>query len=111
MHAIVLDTEQVELIRLAADMMHGALAARTHRIDPDGVVSRSLDLSRHKMRQVLRQLEKPALREWHNLDPAEKSDIIKLCRLMLELESDQERGAVHARLLAATTGQPERLPF
>ena len=47
--AIFTDREAVDLLDAAAEMAAAALAARSRRVDEDGVIKRSVDMSRIKL--------------------------------------------------------------
>lgn len=55
--ALIIDSEQAELLRLGGEVILGALNARIARADPDRIISASHELQRIKLHNLLEQLQ------------------------------------------------------
>lgn len=97
---IVCDEEQAALLAAAADMAHAALAARQVRVDPEGVISKSLEMSRVKTKGLLDQLEGPALTGWQELTASQRSQAIAIMRVMASEASEYDKVALWPKLQA-----------
>lgn len=73
MRVIDVDDETVELLEGAAITLEQALAARARRVDPDGIISRSYEMSRIKTAEALRQFRRPLPLNWSAFDDGQKA--------------------------------------
>lgn len=80
MYLATMDEEARDLLQLAAEMMHAALEARARRVDPDGIISNSVQMSRIKLEGVMNDLERPQMSEWKDFTDDEKAQIQALAR-------------------------------
>lgn len=68
-HILFLDPEQRDLLQASAEMAHAALDARARRVDPDGIISKSVGMSRIKVQNALAQLDLPPMVSWRGMSP------------------------------------------
>lgn len=98
MRLLSIDQEARDLLHAASEMAHAALDARARRVDPEGVISRSVNMSRIKMRTVLEQLEAPALPNWSELSEGHKTAFRQAVQLLQEHENDEYADAAYDHL-------------
>ncbi len=99
MKMVMLDTEQVSLLREGADAVSRLLGMRLERADPDHVISNSLDLQQSKLDQVLSQLDLPPLPDWSTIPKDRRARILKLCAAMGQVNTEQLRGQVFTSIV------------
>lgn len=97
---ITCDAEQAALLAAAADMAHAALAARRERVDPEGVLGKSLEMSRIKTEGLLNQLQGPALAEWQDLNADQWKSVLAIMGAIINADSLQTRIALWPKLQA-----------
>lgn len=110
MRFIMMDDEARDLLEAAAEMSHAALAARAKRQDPDGIISRSVEMSRIKTADVIRQLSLPPLASWGVMAADDQDQVLKLFALFLEVETIHERNELWKIIRSFTVRRFERDP-
>lgn len=91
MRFIMMDDEAADLIEAAAEMSHAALQARAKRVDPDGIISRSVNMSRIKTADVLTQLRMPPLGGFADLSPGDQRLFSDTVELFSKVKTDEDR--------------------
>lgn len=102
MRLITVDDEGVDLLEAAAEMAHAALDARARRVDPDGLISTSVGMSRIKTADVLKQLRMPPLGRFTDLPIKERHACENICNLMLAAETDDQKNELFDQLRVYT---------
>lgn len=97
-----MDGEARDLIEAAAEMAHAALEARARRIDPDEVISRSVQMSRIKTRDILKQLREPPLTPFTGLPKPLQAQMFNLSALMQDADTPEQMDAVFDAIRAVT---------
>lgn len=110
MRFIMMDDEARDLLEAAAEMAHAALAARAKRRDPDEIISRSVEMSRIKVADVIRQLQLPALGAWGTLTAEDQKQVLDVMRLFIEVETIHERNELWKIIRSFTIRRFERDP-
>lgn len=105
MPALVIDTEQAELIEIAVTMLEAALTARTRRADPEAIISNSLKLQSNKLATVRALLKAPDPPDWSKLSPTFTQRALSLFENVTHAE-DPETADAHWRLLRALINAP-----
>lgn len=98
MRMISVDDESIELMENAAAALEAALAARARRVDPDGILSRSFEMSRIKTTEVVRQLRRPKPLEWPEYSVAQKALFLELCRVMIDEKDEHTKALVFRKI-------------
>lgn len=93
MRIVTMDDEARDLMEAGMEMAHAALEARARRVDPDGVITKSIGMSRIKCADVLRALRQPPLAEFSELPVGDRLKIFDLCALMFQGKSQNELDA------------------
>lgn len=108
MPLVQLDTEQADLLRVATEMLSGALRARVKRADPDKIISNSLVLQSNKLESALAQLALPDPPRWEHMTEQRQRHIIQLCSLIAGEAYGSARGTIvqqlRGALIAPNTG-------
>lgn len=89
MRVIDVDDETIELLEGAAITLEQALAARARRVDPDGLISRSLEMSRIKTAEALRQFRRGPPLDWSKMDAGHKAAFDEL---LLVFQASEDEG-------------------
>lgn len=105
MHMLILDDEQMDLIQLGSAFYLGALEARRKRMDPEHLITRTLNVSRTKLQQVLDQTEQVLSLKWTELPETKKGEALTLMRLLIDEKDDEKRNPYFAALLAKIINQ------
>lgn len=108
---VVVDEECMELLDAAAEMAAAALAARSRRVDQDGVLKRSADMSRIKLATLRASMHQPPLREFHELPPDDVVSVHNLLDLFRNAQSLGERDAIWKTLRAYMLRPGTKKPF
>lgn len=101
MRVFDVDDETIDLLEAAAIMAEQALAARARRIDPDGVISRSFEMSRIKTADAIRQLRRPKPKVWSEFTDAEKEETNELISIFQATTDARMKDDVGRKLRAA----------
>lgn len=72
MYLLLIDSEQAGMLLDAAHAADAILSHRASRVDPDGVVTKSMDLQKRKLVQVMSQLALPVEPVWEALSPEQQ---------------------------------------
>lgn len=88
--AVFFDEEALELLDAAAEMASAALAARSRRVDEDGVIKRSVDMSRIKLETLRASLHQAPLIEYSELEPQQREAFHQMAVLAFS-SSDPEK--------------------
>lgn len=91
--AIFTDREAVDLLDAAAEMAAAALAARSRRVDEDGVIKRSVDMSRIKLATLRSAFHEGPLIGLAEFAQDELDQFRKFAQLVLESEVPHEQEA------------------
>lgn len=105
---LFLDDEQADLLLIGAEIAHQALEARAARVDPDGIISASLNLSRLKLHQVMLQMERKPHPKWHEMEEATRTAILNICHRLIEERQPEGRNAHFEHLCAYLMGRLDR---
>ena len=97
--AVFTDQEALDLLDAAAEMAAAALAARSRRIDEDGVLRRSVDMSRIKLQTAREAFRSAPLAKWSQLSDNEKAHVAEFMDLFLRSDDERERDALWKNLL------------
>lgn len=95
--AIFTDQEQLDLLDAAAEMAAAALEARSRRIDEDGVLKRSVDMSRIKIHTLRQSFRQAPMAEWHELTEAQRQQVNKLIAVF---SAERDERAINAIWIA-----------
>ena len=98
--AIFTDQEQLDLLDAAAEMAAAALEARSRRIDEDGVLKRSVDMSRIKLHTLRQAFRQAPMAEYGELSDAERKRIDQIIDLWRDHQGGGERAALWQSLRA-----------
>jgi len=82
-HLILMDGEQLELFEAAMEMAHAALAARARRVDPEKIISQSLEMSRIKTAHMIEQAKLPITTSWLDLGESQRETVINSARAII----------------------------
>lgn len=91
--AIFTDQEQLDLLDAAAEMAAAALAARSRRIDEDGVLRRSVDMSRIKLHTLRQAFRQAPMAEWDELTEVQRQ---QFHRVIAALSANRDERAYNA---------------
>ena len=111
MWAVFQDEETMELLDAAAEMAAAALAARSRRVDEDGVLKRSADMSRIKLQTLRQSFHQAPLIEFHELEPNDAVQVYNLCHALREAETLGERDAIWKALRTLMLRPGKKKPF
>lgn len=92
--AVFTDQEAVDLLDAAAEMAAAALAARSRRVDEDGVIARSVDMSRLKLATLRQAFRSAPLIEWAEMTPAAQGEFCRLVSILRDGASEKEQAVV-----------------
>lgn len=111
--AIFTDREAVDLLDAAAEMAAAALAARSRRVDEDGVIKRSVDMSRIKLATLRSAFQEGPLIDLADFAQDEFTQFRALAKLVLESENPHEQEAafkaMRSLMLRPGTQEPSTL--
>ena len=108
---VVADDECMELLDAAAEMAAAALAARSRRIDQDGVLQRSVDMSRIKIETLRQSMHTAPLGNFSDLEPADSAAVFRLMTMMKAAETPGEHDAIWKTLRAYMLRPGKEKPF
>lgn len=108
---LVIDEECMDLLDGAAEMASAALAARSRRVDEDGVIKRSVDMSRIKLETLRQSMHTAPLGDWHDLEPNEVVAVYNLLDMFKASETMGERDAIWKTLRAYMLRPGKEKPF
>lgn len=113
MWAVFQDEETMELLDCAAEMAAAALAARSRRVDEDGVLKRSVDMSRIKLQTLRQSFHTAPLIDFNELEPNDIVQVYNLCHALREAETLGARDAIWKTLrsLMLRPGKKKPLSF
>ena len=94
MWAVFTDEEAVDLLDAAAEMAAAALAARSKRVDEDGVIKRSADMSRIKLATLRSAFQSAPLITWDRMDDAQRDAVIRAVSMFNDHHGEAERAAL-----------------
>lgn len=100
MRFVTMDDEGRDLMEAGMEMAHAALEARARRIDPDGIISKSVGMSRIKCEGILRGLRQPPLAAWPEVPSEDRIGILKLAAIMAGSDDENELAAAFEALRA-----------
>lgn len=92
------DEESLDLMEAAAEMAIAAEGARARRADPDGIISRSHNMSKFKLQRALLELRAPHCKEWMDFTDAEKARWFEALEIFQAQSDDGLRSAAFKRL-------------
>lgn len=98
--AIFTDQEQLDLLDAAAEMAAAALEARSRRIDEDGVLRRSVDMSRIKLHTLRQAFRQSPMAEYGELTDAQKAHVNLLMASWGQATTEREANAIWSALRA-----------
>lgn len=110
MRLLQLDDEETDLLMAAAAMSQAAMDARSARIDPDGLISKSARMSAFKLAGVQRQLSLPPLPDFCDLPMKQRAMVLKFCGLMVQDEWKENRDAIWQKLRLIVLSRDWALP-
>jgi len=97
--AVFTDQEALDLLDAAAEMAAAALAARSRRIDEDGVLRRSVDMSRIKLQTAREAFRSAPLGRWSDLSEKDAQAVERLFAAFIGTVDARERNAIWKNLL------------
>lgn len=97
--AVFTDQEALDLLDAAAEMAAAALAARSRRIDEDGALRRSVDMSRIKLQTAREAFRSAPLTRYGDLDPNSAMEVHSLMTEFLKAEGLSAKNAIWKNLL------------
>lgn len=109
--AIFADQEAVDLLDGAAEMAAAALAARSRRIDEDGVLKRSVDMSRIKLATLRSSFRSAPMIEFSEMDQADRETCKIIFRAMLTSPEEREHDALWKALRGLMLRPGPKEPF
>lgn len=108
---IAADQETMELLDAAAEMAAAALEARSRRVDEDGVLKRSVDMSRIKLHTLRSSMHQSPIADYHELPPNDVVRVQGLCRMLIETGELGELDAIWQTLRAYMLRPGTKKPF
>lgn len=108
---LVIDQECMDLLDGAAEMASAALAARSRRVDEDGVIKRSVDMSRIKLETLRQSMHTAPLGVFSDLDDAEKRNVEGLLHHFLGTSDRETHNAIWTALRAYMLRPGKEKPF
>lgn len=102
MRFITMDDETRDLLEAGIEMAHAALGARAKRMDPDGVISRSVEMSKIKCGGALHQLRQPPLADWDELSEEQRQLFEQLIKMFMNAGKKDDLNAIWRKLRAVT---------
>lgn len=105
-----LDQEEAELMAASAAMAVASLEARCKRVDGDGILARSAELSRLKMAAVLARLDGPPLLLGEELSGEDRGRVLALAVMLVEAKEPEEANGVWQSLQAIVFQRSETAP-
>lgn len=100
MRIVTMDDEGRDLMEAGMEMAHAALDARARRVDPDGIISVSVNMSRIKCADILRGLRMPPVATWAQLEPEMRMKIVAAAGLLAATKNEVEAGQLWEALRA-----------
>lgn len=101
MKIITVDDEGAQVIEIAAHSALAFLQVRSARADPEGVVSGSYNVQAGKLRSVLAELDRGAVRQWADLNDAERAAVERAAALIVNAESLDHQAQGYREIFAA----------
>lgn len=92
--AIFTDQEQLDLLDAAAEMAAAALAARSRRIDEDGVLRRSVDMSRIKLHTLRQAFRQAPMAEYEELSAGDHERAERIIAAWSHAKTEREKNAL-----------------
>ncbi len=102
MRFVTMDDEGRDLLEAGVEMAHAALDARARRVDPDGLVSRSVAMSKIKTASLLKCLREPPMAEFSELSAKDKAIARDLMKMFLAATDKQEEELIWRKFRAVT---------
>lgn len=109
--AVFFDQEALELLDAAAEMASAALAARSRRVDEDGVLKRSVDMSRIKLETLRASMHQAPLIEYHELEPAQREAFHQMAVLAFSATDPEKADAAWKTLRTFILRPGKKEPF
>lgn len=100
MHLINLDPEQLDLVELAAEFYLGALVARQKRMDPQEFITRTLNVSRGKLENIIAQARHKPLLNFSELTDDDRSRVELLITEWIAAKEGAPKDALWTALAA-----------
>lgn len=94
MRFVTMDDEGADLMEAGMEMAHAALSARARRIDPDGIISKSVGMSVIKCADILRGLRAPPAATLEQLSLEQYEMLLRAFTAFLETDDMRERGQI-----------------
>lgn len=98
MHMLLLDTEQALMVVIAVEASNALLKARSHRADPEGLISASARLQDSKINQLKHQMALGPVAQWGDLTPPQKKAYQKLIEEAFESTDPLADAAIYEAL-------------
>lgn len=108
---IATDQETLDLLDAAAEMAAAALFARSKRIDEDGVIKRSVDMSRIKMETLRAQMHQSPMVQYPELTEGQRLDFAALCENFVRFTGENERQVLFEQIRLAVNRPGSKEPF
>jgi hypothetical protein len=99
MKILELDDEQAAMIIIALEASNALLEARVHRVDPNGILSNSFTLQRHKIAQIALQLQGGTVARWSDLHPGAQVQATQLLEIAFTHPDAAIRGVTYDKLV------------
>ena len=98
--AIFTDQEQLDLLDAAAEMAAAALEVRSRRIDEDGVLRRSVDMSRIKLHTLRQAFRAAPMTEYGELAEAQRERLQQIVQAFATQTDERALNALFQSLRA-----------
>ena len=108
---IVTDEECMELLDGAAEMASAALAARSRRVDQDGALKRSVDMSRVKLETLRASMHTAPLGAFSDLATVDQQAVFRLMKMLMAVEGEGQQNAIWKTLRAYMLRPGTEKPF
>ena len=108
MRMINVDDETISLLEGAAIALEAALAARAARVDPDGILSRSYEMSRIKTGEAIRQFRRPKPKDWSEYTISERALFMSLITAFLDDDEEPQRSMGSLLSISRSPGRGAR---
>ena len=101
MYFLLLDAEQAGMLLDAAHAAEAILSHRQGRADPDGIVTKSMDLQKRKLVQVMAQLDLPVEPNFYALPVEQQEKFIRDCQAIGTTSNPDERATIYRAIFAS----------
>lgn len=101
---LLLDDEQQYLLALAINATAAKLSARAARVDPEGIISATVELADRKLQNIDEQLKRGDLPTWNGMKPSNRDRLRDLMHDLAHQPDPILQDALWAQIVAAVFG-------